>query len=137
MRKNEQKFWDRTRRNICPILHAERIENLVDVGTPDLLVLAPNNVVTPVELKAVLTFPVRAATPVLGRDGLNKDQKNWHLSWKQNGGRSAILVGVGSHEQFLFSGAWHDELNELPTAAFRANAITGWREIIEWLKKGI
>lgn len=137
MRLPEQKFWDRTRRALAPQLHIERVENLVDVGTPDLLVLAPTNVVTPTELKAALKWPARSTTRVLsGSQQLNVDQKNWHLTWQQNGGRSAILVGVGSTEQFLFSGKWGDDLNDMTEAQMRANGLSDWRAILEWLKKG-
>lgn len=137
MRLPEQRFWDRARRALVPALHIERIENVVGEGTPDIWVLAPSGRVTPVELKAVQGWPKRATTRVLGRDGLNRAQRNWHLRWRQAGGVSAVLVGVGGNLQYLFPGHLHDEINELTQQQFLdLNAASDWAGIENVLNYG-
>lgn len=137
MRLPEQRFWDRTKRALSPHLHLERIENLVAVGRPDVDVLAPNGRFTPMELKAVTGLPALPSTRVLGRVGLSQDQKNWHLAWRQAGGRSAILIGIGGNQQLLIPGRYHDSVNELSYAALllAAEAQT-WPDIIRVLTEG-
>lgn len=113
MRKTEQKLWDRMRTHLGQTLRLERQENLVSVGDPDVIVTAPRNWVTRVELKAVEKFPARPGTRVLGSDGLSIAQRNWHMEHKRRGGVSYILVGVGSHEFFTIDGGLHDAVNDM------------------------
>ena len=108
MRKTEQRLWDRMRRAIGKDVRLERIENVVGVGTPD--VLACCYITAFVELKAVEGPPVRETTRVLGERGLSRDQRNWHKDWHQWGGKSYILIGVGL-QTFMISGAFADEVN--------------------------
>lgn len=137
MRKPEQRFWDRARPQLVRHFLVERVENLVAVGTPDLLVLAPNNRVTPMELKAVQGFPARTSTRVLGpKVGLSVDQRNWHMDWQAAGGQSAILVGVGGDRQYLFPGHTHDMINDFSAIQFEAFAVKTWAGIIAALNYG-
>lgn len=137
MRLPEQRFWDRARRALSPYLHIERVENVLAAGMPDIWVLAPSGLVTPVELKAVAGLPARNTTRVLGNAGLNQHQKNWHMTWHQHGGRSAYLVGVGGDRQLLIPGHHHDALNDMPYAALQASALaTDWPGIINALNQG-
>lgn len=131
MRLPEQRFWDRARRALVPILHAERIENLVGVGIPDVWFLAHTGLIMPTELKAIQGWPARATTRVLGpKAGLSVDQRNWHLTWKQAGGTSAVLVGVGGDRQYLFHGRLHDEINDFTQQDFYDRcAASTWYEI--------
>ena len=71
------------RRAIGKDVRLERIENVVGVGTPD--VLACCHITAFVELKAVDAPPVRETTRVLGDKGLSRDQRNWHVDWHQWG----------------------------------------------------
>ena len=112
MRELEQRLWDRMRRALGRRMRLERIENLVNVGTPDVLALA-KGFVTPIELKAVAAFPARHSTRVLGARGLSVAQRNWHKSWLDEGGESLILIGVGSREFFAIPGVFADEVNEM------------------------
>src|SRR5690606_16867287 len=111
-------------------------ENLVGVGFPDVLVLAENNRVVPLELKAVQGFPARPTTRVLGREGLSVDQRNWHMTWQQAGGQSAILVGVGGDRQYLVPGYAHDRINDFTAAQFEAFRTKTWDGIIRALTHG-
>lgn len=120
-RKPEQRLWDRLRKAAAGSVHTERIENLVGVGRPDVDTLVAGSFV-PVELKQVDGWPARSSTKVLGRDGLSKEQKNWHLNWRNWGGTSLIVVGVGE-EVFAFSGERADEVNDYNTMQFQNAAI--------------
>lgn len=132
-RLKEQRLWDRLRKAAAGRIHTERIENVVGVGRPDVDTLCAGSFV-PVELKAVEGWPKRAATAVLGRDGLSQDQKNWHLTWRRWGGESLIVVGVDK-EVFAFGGVMADYVNDYNTAQFRAGALlTGLDEIIDHLE---
>lgn len=108
MRKTEQRFWDRMRRAIGKDVRLERIENVVGVGTPDLVACC--YITSFVELKAVDAPPVRKTTRVLGERGLSRDQRNWHKDWHKWGGKSYVLIGVGL-QTFMISGAFADEIN--------------------------
>ena len=120
-RRPEQRLWDRLRKAAAGKLHTERIENLVGVGRPDVDTLVEGSFV-PIELKQVAAWPARENTKVLGREGLSQVQKNWHLNWKNWGGMSMIVVGVGE-EVFAFSGERADALNDYNTNEFKNASI--------------
>lgn len=120
-RRPEQRLWDKLRKAAAGKVHTERIENIVGVGRPDVDTLVAGSFV-PVELKQVDGWPVRASTKVLGRDGLSQVQKNWHLTWRNWGGTSLIVVGVGD-DVFAFSGERADEVNDYNTTQFHNNSI--------------
>lgn len=129
MRKTEQRLWDRMREALGRKLRLERIENIVNVGTADVFSLA-NGRVTPVELKAVESYPARAATRVLGDKGLSREQRNWHLSWRQNGGSSLILIGVGSHDMFVVPGALADLVNDMNAEELAQHSVAqNWQQL--------
>lgn len=134
MRKPEQRLWDRLRKAAAGRIHAERIENVVGVGRPDVDTLVAGSFV-PVELKQVAAWPVRHSTRVLGDKGLSQQQKNWHLIWRLWGGTSLIVVGVGD-EIYAFSGQHADRVNEFSRAQFDLYAIAkSMAEVIEKLEK--
>lgn len=122
MRKKEQRLWDRMRRALNGRVRLERIENVVANGTADVFALA-GGVVTPLELKSVDAFPARATTRVLGAEGLSRDQRNWHSDWQRWGGRSFVVISVGSHELFVISGGLCDVVNEMPAHDLAAFAM--------------
>ena len=124
MRLPEQRLWDRFRRN-SGRLWLNRVENLVGVGDPDVETIAVGGIVSKVELKAKETPPKRATTPLLGRDGLTVQQRNFMLNWVQHGGRGFVLIGIGigsSAEQHLLSGVHADEVNNWSLAEIRRRA---------------
>jgi hypothetical protein len=87
--------------------------------------------VTWCELKAVESLPKRAATRVLpvGK-GLNQDQMNWHMDWRRHGGRSLILIGVGSDIIYTLSGAYGDCLNEMNAEELASRSFAdSWRKL--------
>ncbi len=131
-RRPEQRLWDRLRKAAAGRVYTERIENLVGVGRPDVDTLVKGSFI-PIELKYVAQWPTRTTSKVLGKDGLSQAQKNWHLNWRNWGGISLIVVGVGD-EVFVFSGATADHVNEYNTAEFRSAAmLIGLNNIVDML----
>lgn len=137
MRKPEQRLWDRMRKAIGRDVYLERIENLVTVGMPDVMVTV-NGRVGFVELKSVEKFPAKFSTKVLGdQKGLSIAQRNWHKSFRRAGGWSFVLVGVGSFDIFIFDSAFVDEVNNFTKSDFTTNSI-GWEfeHLIPLMKEG-
>lgn len=120
-RTPEQLLWDRLRKAAGGKIHTERIENVVGVGRPDVDTLVAGSFV-PIELKQIAEWPVKSSSKVLGRRGLSQEQKNWHLNWRNWGGMSMIVVGVGD-EVFAFSSERADEINDYNTIQFKNAAV--------------
>lgn len=103
----------------------ERVENGVHIGTADVNYCIRGHEGW-IELKAV-DLPKRGDTAVLGRQGLNKEQINWHLArtqvlsqtwvfisadpyrWLVGGHSAAKVNGWTADELCLFSRFWYDE----------------------------
>lgn len=131
-RRPEQRLWDRLRKATAGKIYTERIENLVSVGRPDVDTLVSGSFV-PIELKQIDKWPARAETKVLGQRGLSQAQMNWHLGWRNWGGKSLIIIGVGD-EVFAFNGVTADHINNYNTAEFRSAAmIVGLDNIVDML----
>lgn len=131
MRKKEQRLWDRMRKNLLGSgIWMQRMENMVGSGRPDVDAMF-HGTFTPVELKEVEDFPVRASTRVLGpKNGLNVAQLNWWLEWNKHGGTGIILVGVGSHQLYGFDGSLSEQVNDFTRADFEHKArLLSWPEV--------
>lgn len=121
MRKSEQKLWDRLRAALKDQVYLERVENVVNPGRPDVDVMW-GGVTLPIELKAIETWPKKSTAPVLGKArGLNQNQLNWWLRWKQCGGSGFILISVGD-AMFAVHATKADAIN-----SFTAFALETWR----------
>ncbi len=131
MRLPEQRLWTKLRDNLVTRhVLLERVENLVNVGTPDVHAIA-NGQTTWLELKAT-EMPARSETPLLGRDTVSRDQRNWHMNYHQHGGRSLIVIGVGPRVTLSLSGEYVDKVNEMPFHEIMAKAVAvNWEEL-EW-----
>jgi hypothetical protein len=117
---NEADFWKRRARGLlteeCRRAglrhHFERVENAVAVGTPDVDYCV-NGVQGKIELKFSPRHPVRASTPVLGRDnGLRRTQIIWSARRLSAGGRVHVLVGTPM-------ATWLIDLARLPLPAWK------------------
>lgn len=132
MRKPEQKLWDSMRRQAPVNLWLQRIENRVAAGMPDIVCMFMRHT-SWVELKAA-KLPQRKETRVLGNDGLNQDQINWHILCYQQNCISFILVRDDAMNLYLIPGrhaaiinsASQDMLQELSCAE-------DWTGIFDWL----
>jgi hypothetical protein len=133
MRLPEQRLWDAMSSHVATGVWLQRVENGFGAGMPDVMSLVKfTGAVAWLELKASDEWPVRESTPVLGeKKGLNVDQRNWHLQWKQHNGWSWILVGIGRHskrELFLIPGRRADEVNGFTRKDLAHHKVT-WIEV--------
>ncbi len=117
----EQRMWDRIRRNLGSEIHIERIENSVAAGTPDTVVIH-KGIVTWVEHKTA-TLPMRTTSKLRWRHELTAQQRNWHLTWHQNGGQSYIVVGIGM-VLYAIGGRLADEVNDMREADIMSFGVT-------------
>ena len=133
MRKPEQKLWDTFRAKMGKELDLQRVENLVGVGMADVYVGKTGEWV---ELKAP-TAPARASTRLLGNQGLNVDQINWHMKANRYRARSTwVLIRDSLGRLFLVSGQYADEMNEWNTMELYAHSeAEDWADIFGRLNR--
>lgn len=77
MRKAEQRLWDTMKRQAPKDVWLNRIENMLDPGIPDVLVMREDRVAW-VELKAPKR-PMRDMSMLLKTDDVRTAQVNWML----------------------------------------------------------
>lgn len=139
MRQKEQRLYDTFKRQMLDVRHFmhERVENMLDDGFPDLFC---RNIFTTfmIELKAVVSYPAKKETRVLGAEGLSQGQKNWMLEYTKLGGAAFILirVGVGNNaDHYLIHGWQYDFVNEFTREELNLNAVAiGWKNIKNFLE---
>lgn len=146
-RYREQKLWDAMREGLSDgglgaRIRLERVENGAGEGMPDVLAVC-NGLVTWCELKAVAALPARPTTRILGTRGLNQAQRNWHAEWHRAGGRSVVVVGIGSGRErahFALPGHLGDQANDMTWRDFtRHNVARGagaefWKVLSAYLR---
>lgn len=119
----ESTSWDWLRdgvkRTLPAYSHLERVENGVSAGMADVNYLV-REVEGWIELKAV-ELPKRASTRVLGDDGLNLDQINWHMQRQGLGGRTWVLISAKPY-RWLLSGAFARDMNDWNVEQLSAHA---------------
>ena len=137
MRQKEQRLWDTFRRHLkeapTPLWH-QRVENTAMSGMPDVVVHTTRGNIRWIELKAP-NLPKRPTTPVLGDEGLNIAQRNWHLKAASMNVRSYILVRVGD-VPYLVPGMYAAEINDWPRSEYErrlSGVAVGWKEVCEAL----
>jgi hypothetical protein len=133
MRHKEQLLWDCMRRNMPPVLWAQRVENVVADGMPDVYIGSSGKWV---ELKVPAKIPARPKTPLMGGDGLRISQKNWIIKTTFSRPEAAyILVRTIERELFLIPGKCAHVINTWPLSTFIAQAVAStWQEIAEVLR---
>jgi hypothetical protein len=129
----EQRLWDKARDHLVPPLLLRRVENIVDIGDPDFYAIY-SGIVTHVECKAVDGIPVRPDTPLLGRDCVTREQRNWHYNWRKFGGRSIFLIAIGSRDIIAIDNAHTERINEMSFAEMLQIAVAvDWVELKDYL----
>lgn len=120
MRLPEQRLWDRVRDNMLVGMWAQRVENSLGAGMPDVVIIDKESSLQRtswVELKVNENRPVRDKTPFLGKSkGLSAEQINWHMDCAQHGGKSWILAALGSkpsRQIILVSGVLAARINSM------------------------
>ena len=130
MRKAEQRLWDTMRRNKPVGVWAQRVENGVGEGMPDVLV-APDNWV---ELKAP-TRPTRSSTPLLGEASLRESQIGWHLKAANNLMSSYILIRDDKKGLYLVPGHVAAIINMMTVGELNTNSLAStWNGIWKVLR---
>ncbi len=122
MRKPEQKLWDRLSNLMASSWRADRIENKISQGIPDLYFGISTQLLGWIELKAMPEFPKTATTKVK-LPHYTAWQANWHWTRRDFGTRSWIMVQVGD-ELFTFPARLALALLEgMNTKEFRSAAV--------------
>lgn len=94
---SEANLWKRMREGIKPFAFAQRLENIVGLGVPDVVLHSRvNGACAFVELKHRPELPVRDSTPVFaGQYGLRPEQVAWIYGRAEVGARVWILAHGG------------------------------------------
>lgn len=96
---SEANFWQLVRGHLQPFGVMKRVENRLDLGTPDTAYCLRMRRCPPVsgwvELKYLDRWPVDAGTPVT-IDHLTLDQVMWMEAWAKGGGRAWLVAQVGT-----------------------------------------
>lgn len=124
--KPEARLWARMREGVKPFAFAQRLENLVGEGVPDVVLHSRvNGCCAFVELKCRPELPVRSSTPVFaGQYGLRPEQIAWIYSRAESGARVWILAQGGDF-LWLVHGRWARELGSWAIADL--TKLTTWR----------
>lgn len=111
MKKPEGRLWQRMRPGIAPFAFAQRIENVVGEGVPDVVLHSrTNGRCAFVELKCRPIAPVRSSTPIFKGDyGLNPDQIAW-IYERASAGAAIFILGQCADELWLVHGQFSREL---------------------------
>jgi hypothetical protein len=135
MRLKEQRVFDTLKRHCPADIWVQRIENMIGVGMPDNVLLVKGGHQCWLELKAP-TAPKRFTTPLLGnKEGLNKDQINWHTKCAAQGVLSWVLIRDTDLRLFLVSGGFAPTLNLMTVEQLLEVAVaTRWPGVIRGLR---
>jgi penicillin-binding protein-related factor A (putative recombinase) len=134
-RKEEQRLWDTFKTHRPPGYWMERIENIVGFGTPDVDVAhAETGRIVKVELKAP-NAPANPNTRLLGDEGLNKHQINWHM--KAASYRMPVFTLIRDNQKriFLVHCDYAEHMNDMTAAQLAAVSLADtWEGVFEVLK---
>lgn len=108
---SEANLWKRMRGGITPFAFAQRLENLVGEGVPDIILHSRDNGrCALIELKCRVLAPVRANTPVFtGSHGLRPDQVAW-IHGRASAGAAIFVLGQCGEEVWLVHGRYARDL---------------------------
>lgn len=121
----ESQLWSLLKSKIGQYGHLVRIENLTELGTPDVEG-SIGGVGFWIELKEIAGWPVKPETPVR-IPHYRKEQRLWIRARTRAGGRVFLLLRVGKHPRaryLLFSGAFAwEHVGKVPRSELEAGAI--------------
>jgi hypothetical protein len=108
---SEANLWKRMRKGIQPYAFAQRLENLVGDGVPDVVLHSRNHGGTCfVELKYRPEVPKRHSTPIFtGGYGLRPAQVAW-IQCRADAGANIWILGQCSNSLFLINGRYARDL---------------------------
>lgn len=111
----EASLWDRMRRGVGALARVDfqRVENMIEDGTPDVNYCCEHGREGWIELKYRDVIPARASTAVFRFNGLRDSQVDWITRRSEHGGRVWIFAQVSDH--LLLVGGEHAERFNLMT----------------------
>lgn len=118
---SEAEMWGRVRRGVGLMWECERVENRLNVGTPDVT-WAAMGVTGWIENKWVPGWPATPEGP-LKIKSLTDEQRNWIKRFGRAGGRTFLLLGVGPFEYYLFDHTHIDQLGWVGKSDIRAMSL--------------
>ena len=122
----ESGLWSLIRRS-HPEGHWVRVENRVELGTPDVNFCLSDGFEGWVELKVVSRWPVRGGP--LRTPHFTKDQRWWLRTRTKYGGHAGLLLRVdkGPKRYLMLPGAWAAEyLGEVTREVLEKTALEVW-----------
>mgnify|MGYP006283676267 CR=1 FL=1 len=133
MRKPEQALWDKIREAMGSGWRADRVENKILQGMPDVYFGISPQLVGWLELKVIPLMPEKDSTK-LRIPHYTAFQANWHWTHRDFGTKSWILV-QGGNELFVFASRMALALFEgMSTSQFRKSSVVVEMTKIDRLK---
>jgi len=129
---DKAKFRDKC---LSPLDRYNCIENIIGQGMPDVNVCVLG-VDSWIEFKSPKE-PKKPATPLFGSNHkLSQEQKNWHLTQRNAGGISWVLICTDKR-WMLLDNRWTDDINELSIEQLLARS--SWNAALpikgdQWIK---
>lgn len=108
---SEANLWKRMRTGIARLAFAQRLENLVGEGVPDVVLhLKANGLCAFIELKFRPVMPAKSSTPVFkGGFGLCPEQVAW-IHGRAEAGAKVFVIGQCADNVWLVHGRFSREL---------------------------
>ena len=123
MRKAEQRLWDTMKRNAPKDVWLNRIENLLDPGITDVLVMRENRTAW-VELKAP-SRPMRDTSMLLKTNDVRTAQINWMLKAAKMGQNVMLVMRDDCGQLYVLPGLLAPTFRGLKLADARRYSICG------------
>jgi len=124
---SEARLWQRMRDGVTGRCFAQRIENLVGAGMPDVILhCRATGQSAWVELKHRPLYPIRRSTPVFNGDhGLRPDQKAW-IYERAMGGANIWIIAQCNKDLYVLDGKIARDLELLSREALAEHKCCAW-----------
>lgn len=127
MRRPEQNFWQTIRSHVPREVWAQRVENGLVPGMPDVFVTSKHGKQSWMELK-VIDEPVRKTTCWLKRGDLRLPQINWHMKAAVMNIPTFIVLRTNKKEMFIAPGKHAPEIHNFTFMEWQDWRIYGWQD---------
>lgn len=123
----EQRAWDNFKPATVGRFKAHRVENQLGNGMPDVICINKQGTVFWIENKALLNWPVRAATLPMAKK-FEPGQLGFMREWQGRGGKAFVLLRVEKVYYLLnpkldLEGLTADQLKRLATATTKESIL--------------
>ena len=128
---SESSLWNTLRNNMKDRWRAERIENGVGLGTPDVYAtLLENGSMHWIELKHVHEYPKRITT-IVNVDHFTAQQKGFIRRHHKAGANVWVLIQI-KRDYYLFHGLNSLKIGELTKLGYQTDADYQWQGSIDY-----